>query len=99
MNLEEARKLPDEGLWARVAALCGWTYEEDERKVFFVKDGDIVGYDWPSLDAMHEAVKTLGAELGSYEYWLEKVAGPGMCMVEATARQRAEAFVLSVGAE
>jgi hypothetical protein len=49
------------------------------------------------LNAMHEAVGTLGVELGPYEYWLEKVAGPGMCMVEATARQRAEAFVLAMG--
>ena len=54
--------------------------------------------DYPNdLNAMHEAIKSLGCELGAYEYWLREIAGDGMCMVEATARQRAMAFVKAKG--
>jgi hypothetical protein len=54
------------------------------------------------LNAMHEAEMIFGRSLRArcnerygYEYWLEKVAGPGMGMVMATASQRAKAFVLA----
>lgn len=31
----------------------GWIYDSDTHEMVAVEAGDIVGYDWPSLDAMH----------------------------------------------
>jgi hypothetical protein len=82
----------------------GWTYDPVNDQVVFVKDGDIVGYDWPSLDAIHEAE----ARLHPWQHTLyqdrlmEAVTPMGKVldwfnMVTATHEQRLEAMVRTMG--
>ena len=96
MNVKD---LTIEQLGVLIASLCKWTYDENERKMFFVKDGDIVGYDWISLDAMHEAEEMLvEVQKRKYGNILLDLTHPDEYygeydMVHATAKQRAEAFI------
>jgi hypothetical protein len=56
-----------------IAKMMDWEYYEDTNEMVATEDGDIIGYSWPSLDAMHEAENTLtGPEAIIYERWLSK---------------------------
>lgn len=81
-----------------IAALCGWEYCEDTQQMVFVKDGDIIGLDWPSLDAMHEAEAHLYGtpDICNYEMYLLRAATTHSPFC-ATAAQRAEAFLKTIG--
>ena len=49
------------------------------------------------LNACHEMEKVFGCELGVYEHNLKQVCGYGyMCGAMATARQRCEAFIITM---
>ena len=90
-----------------IAELCGWEYEDG--KMVFVQDGDIVEVPWPSLDAMHEALKILtrGSQHGAYQFHLREITGKrnmtdvqrSWAYTNPTAEQVAEAFVLTVKGE
>ena len=105
MNIEEVQKMTDKELGRKIAKLCDWTYEESEQKMFFEKDGDIVGYDWPSLDAMHEAIISLSEyQKAAYRNVLVGMICKGEGeenweAIDASFRQRAEAFVMTLGGE
>lgn len=105
MKIAEIKKLTDDELNKKVAIFDGWEYFPDkvissDQWALFI-DGHWAGgaEDMPdycnNLNAMHKAIKSLGCELGPYEYWINEITGGGMCAIEATARQRAEAFMLA----
>jgi hypothetical protein len=58
---------PDEQRTA-ICNFCKWDYDAAEAKVFFVDaGGDIIGFPWPSLDAMHAAESTFWDRNHEYE--------------------------------
>lgn len=62
----------------------------------FVKDGDILGFDWPSLDAMHEAELLLSFDQQTsfvQNLMCQHKDYPMTSAFFATAAQRAEAFL------
>lgn len=77
-------------LGRKIAKICDWTFDENLGQMFFVKDGDIVGYDWPSLDAMYEAEETLQGSDESFDIYAKQL---GEYSIHANVLQRAEAFV------
>jgi len=89
-----------------IAEACGWTYDADAEQMVFTQDGDICGLPWPSLDAMHEAEKTLTAsQIYDYISCLVDDTGAGwtdafeevFIVAHATTAQRAEAFLRTIG--
>jgi hypothetical protein len=103
MKLEEVQKMTDEEMTKKIAALCEWTYDDRDEKMFFTKDGDIVGYDWPSLDAIHEAIVSLSLyQKAAYRNVLVGMVCKGegeegnWDAIDASFRQRAEAFVITM---
>ena len=42
-----------------IAKICGWTYDPDTESMVAADGNNLVAYDWPSLEAMHQAEKTL----------------------------------------
>jgi len=44
----------------KIARICDFDYDENTRMLYQTKDGDIIGYDCPSLDAIHEAEENMG---------------------------------------
>jgi len=101
MKMEEAKKMTDEQLGDRVAGICEWTYDKKTNQMVFVKDGDIVAYDWPSLDAMHEAEMSLSDhDADAYCCRLLDLVGRSWCrnVIRSTVRQRMEVFVTMEGA-
>ena len=111
MTLEQVKELSDNELRIKVAELCGWHDFEDEDintlKYRLMGIHDNLGHkylhDVPDycndLNAMHEAEKLLDTELKQLEYQLNLnyLLGPLIWnLTRATARQCAEAFVLTM---
>lgn len=112
MKLEDVKKLSDEDLKAVVAKMLGWKWHEfyENSACWIRKDGAQMWSegcpDYPNdLNAMHEAVvfaKEHAWERGEtpedfmerYSEILEQVVRGWE--IEATARQRAEAFVVTM---
>lgn len=92
-----------------VAEICDWEYDYEDGTMVFTQDGDIVSLPWPSLDAMHEALKILtrGSQHGAYQFHLREVTGKrdmtdvqrNWAYTNPAAEQVAEAFVLTVKGE
>ena len=90
-----------------IAKVMDWEYYEETAEMVATEDGDIVGYSWPSLDAMHEAEKwwfsTNPKVPFSYSRNLEEIVDrdweegmpdcQSVCFYCATAAQRAESFL------
>jgi len=86
-----------------IAEECGWQYDDATNQMVMIIGGDICGIDWPSLDAIILAVKSLPNER------LLKVLGFLQIIVTddplnsmnkkslATADQWSEAFLRGVG--
>ena len=86
-----------------IAKLMDWEYYEETGEMAATKDGDILGYSWPSLDAMHEAEKVLND--GQFEEFVYRLCAgerwkraelnilDAIFTAKATAAQRAEAFL------
>jgi len=108
---EDIKKLSDDALTERVAALCGGVWKPCEcgkaecpkHERWHWPDGtitnDCLNYA-ADLNAMHKAESDMRLKLGhfeaalSYLNWLKKITGASEAPIFATARQRAEAFVL-----
>jgi hypothetical protein len=98
--------MTDEQINQRIAEACGWTKIEHFPGGFWGQhplclDEASEYYDWPipnycnDLNAMHEAEKTLNSEQWHlYSAWLFKATARPQ---HATARQRAEAFLRTLG--
>jgi hypothetical protein len=89
-----------------IAKACDWEYDDATSMMVAVVDGDIVGYPWPSLDAMHEAEKVLDWEqTNDYHHRLvDSTNGPQNAVTSselwswhATESQRREAFLKTLG--
>ena len=110
MKLEEVNTMDAEQLGDKVAKLCEWTHDKNVRKMFFVSsEGDILGFDWPSLDAMHEALNSFNGRMDlqmkfmeNLDLIIEQTLGePGQqryafAEINATTIERAKAFVLTM---
>ena len=91
-----------------IARVMDWEYYEETREMAATYDGDIIGYSWPSLDAMHEAEKV--KEMHWDQRWVEAIVRIGLreaamdyprtdgwdwvlIVSRLSAAQRAEAFL------
>lgn len=112
MTPEEVKKLTDEELRVRVAVLCGWKRCEDhsdpfcpcvyfERTVVASSVGHLPRYE-SDLNAMYEAEGVLvEVQKRKFGNLLLSIVNPDEYygeydLVHASARQRAEAFVLTM---
>ena len=112
MTLEEARMLTDEELRVKVAELCGWKRTEDmsdpgcpivfwERGKVAPGVGQLPFYS-QDLNAMHEAEGRMKREEQRvytkllHPKYVENLSAD-WCLLHATARSRAEAFVAAMG--
>lgn len=112
MKPEEIQKLSDDELSIKVAEFCGWWWLQDakghkrwlhpehkERSdgILYDEDGKPMPNYPQDLNAMHVAEKLIKPNDRTwawYLHWLGIVADCGA--VHATARQKAEAFVLTM---
>ena len=80
-----------------IARVMDWEYYEETREMAATYDGDIIGYSWPSLDAMHEAEKVLTPmNVPDYVEWLREIESSSddfSDLVHAEAKKKAEAFL------
>jgi hypothetical protein len=104
--------MKDEQINAAIAEACGWTECRLVTKVVLSTLRDPVAYGIPpngtyeiacfnyasDLNAMHEAEKVLKLEQ-QYDYWsdVKAINGSGPDQLFTTARQRAEAFLRTLG--
>ena len=87
-----------------IAQACGWKHVSGERWVRKEED-HVFGYSPPhyssDLNAMHEAEKVLKGDRqkGDYVDWLHRItkASRVFAITHATAAQRAEAFLRTLG--
>lgn len=98
--------MTDEQINQRIAEACGW---KPKRQTKLTRTGHFkVSYENPpeycsDLNAMHEAEKVLGNRLGAYgellcEMTVVSERDFAECYIwHATARQRAEAFLRTLG--
>lgn len=110
MTVEELAKLTPEEKRIRIAKLCGWRncvlrYDDQDNAWFKgwppgeAKEQLLHNYPC-DLNAMHEAEQMLGVEnRGNYLNHLSRIIGQNNpCLaVHATAAQRADAFLLTLG--
>jgi len=88
---------------AEIAKACGWTEVNATHRSGKAPNSDYVGSEFipdycSDLNAMHEAEKVL-TNTEQEEYWdfLWNMAGSEFELCHANARQRAEAFLKTVG--
>lgn len=108
MNLKQAQAMSDDKLRKKIAKLCGWVFSGypaiDGNKWAKSPEGEVVLYNYmvpnypQDLNAMYEAEKQLSSEqAGRYQMLLSNILGPTVWnLMRATARQRAEAFVMAM---
>lgn len=91
--------MTDKQINAAIAEACGW--KPDNRGFGWLSPH---GYYAPNpdycadLNAMHEAEKVLAPiDLGCMSYWLSIILPKNAELFHATARQRAEAFLRTLG--
>lgn len=100
-NQERKHKMTNEQINAAIADACGWR-KEDGVWMWTRDDIDWTSpdpFDWcDDLNEMHEVEKML-TPLHQDEYWdhIKDIAGEGFDQLHATARQRAEAFLKTIG--
>lgn len=95
---------PDEQRIA-IAEACGWKVRRNEIGRMIVMR-EVAPNEWHIIDplndlnAMHEAEKMI-TDWWSYSDWLQKIADTGASydrdLIQATAAQRAEAFLRTIG--
>lgn len=96
--------MTDEQMRVAIAECCGWKHLEADEAQDGFRDEDGVWHNMPpdypnDLNAMHEAEKTLD-EISAYEYAnaLDCICGETRFLLcHATARQKSEAFLRTVG--
>lgn len=90
--------MTDKQINKAIAEACGWR-KEDGVYMWTANGIDCTCYelwDWANdLNAMHEAEKTLDEE--QWHDYVEHVGGTWEQAMHATARQRAEAFLRTLG--
>jgi hypothetical protein len=113
MTREQWAELSDEEKRIKVAELCGWRRGalRDDGSSWWAKPGCRGQYTWTAasipdylndLNAMHKAVESLrhksGPEWYDFGHHLSCICGSTLNCINATAAQRAEAFVLTMEA-
>jgi hypothetical protein len=105
--------MTNEQINAAIAEACGWKVKKGTRKGKFDPEGVCLWYElehhggesiWRmvpdftnSLDAMHKAEESLkGIQFPAYAFILDNFEG-SLFGIRATARQRAEAFLRTLG--
>ena len=98
--------MTDEQINQRIARACGWKSKEETNGVPWLWVRTKADYTTESsmeplnycddLNAMHEVEKGI-ENLDLYEKWLEDIWGGTLYLFNATARQRAEAFLRTLG--
>lgn len=94
--------MTDEQINAAIAEACGWTGINATHKSGKAPNADYVGSEFipnycTDLNAMHEAEEALkGKQFGTYGIALNDIEG-SLWGIRATARQRAEAFLRTLG--
>jgi len=107
--MKQAKAMTDEELRIKVSELCGWTELDTESEYIGFSGkppksyGDYDSLELPNyttdLNAMHEAVMALDETMRlKFCMVLMDIVGGGASFneINATARQRAEAFVLTM---
>ena len=96
--------MTDEQINAAIAEACGWTNVNATHRSGKAPDADYVGSEFipdycTDLNAMHEAEKVLdsGELFRGYYLALYDITKSTRMPVCATARQRAEAFLRTIG--
>ena len=91
-----------------IAKWCGWRYA-DSREIAFGATQPLKKWhdpegcfnpppDYPNdLNAMHKAEGLLGEKRGAYEAWLQSICRSLRNSICATAAQRAEALLRTIG--
>jgi hypothetical protein len=98
-----APQMTDEQINAAIAQACGWTDVTAAHRSGKAPGADYVGYEFypnycTDLNAMHEAEGTLStANMYVMEVQLKRVLSAREFYFHATARQRAEAFLRTLG--
>lgn len=97
--------MTDNQINAAIAEACGWRSKEDTNgvpwlwmrtKVDFTVESSIEPPDYcKDLNAMHEAEKTMDEE--QWHDYVEYVGGTWEQAIHSNARQRAEAFLRTLG--
>jgi hypothetical protein len=100
--------MTDEQINAAIAKACGWTDVTASHRSGKAPSADYVGYEFypdycTDLNAMHEAERVLKSwdHFVNYHAWLGYCGGNKLVQlhecITATARQRAEAFLRTLG--
>jgi hypothetical protein len=105
--------MTDDQINAAIAEACGWTRVNARHRSGIAPNADYVGGEFipnycADLNAMHEAEQILKRMGPEYARWLLEIvsrdAGPGIfyaagsfAHIKAKARQRAEAFLRTLG--
>ncbi len=92
--------MTDEQINAAIAEVCGWTDVSEVHRSGKAPGADYVGQEFipdycNDLNAMHQAEKTLRG--GEWDTYVDLLADTWMQVARATARQRAEAFLRTLG--
>jgi hypothetical protein len=100
--------MTDEQINAAIAEACGWTNVTATHRSGRAPGADYVGYEFypnycADLNAMHEAEKVLAPKNWNrfsekwWNYYHHLLDGDVQKTIHATARQRAEAFLRTLG--
>jgi hypothetical protein len=96
--------MTDEQINAAIAEACGWTQINVSHRSGRAPNVEYIGSEFipnycNDLNAMHEAEKVLANdEWWLFVEWLTDICGAGVALcISANARQRAEAFLRTLG--